>query len=246
MLQRCKSDLASERCNVQKDHQALSILNKCGGIRGRTPVEVPGDGDYFFHSLSVTLCGNTSLSTELRVRCCIELMKKKTQSPPIMLSPIYLHWAGSEIVYHDSFFSHLQAKLGLSINIASIGHNNLVLGSDEEKALTNAIQSVFPNSTLVLCHKTLIFFLEENVKRYIQAKSGSEMLKHRIVSDIFGTNGLLYANDATHFDAESNRLLETYLELIPDFVNYFKTKLVPLSKKHVFLPNKKTSSYHLI
>ena len=120
---------------------------------------------------------------------------------------------------------------------ASIGHNNLVLGSDEEKALTNAIQSVFPNSTLVLCTR----HLEENVKRYIQAKSGSEMLKHRIVSDIFGTNGLLHANDATHFDAESNRLLETYLELIPDFVNYFKTKLVPLLKQHVFLPNKENN-----
>ena len=100
--------------------------------------------------------------------------------------------------------------------IASIGHNNIVLGSDAEKALTNAIQSVFPNSTLVLCTR----HLEENVKRYIQAKSGSDMLKHRIVSDIFGTNGLLFANDATHFDAESNHLLVTYLELIPDFANY--------------------------
>ena len=76
-----KSDLVRERCNVQMDYQSLSILNKCGGIRERTPVEVPGDGDCVFQSLSVrpTLCGNTSLSTELWVLCCIEQMKNASE-----------------------------------------------------------------------------------------------------------------------------------------------------------------------
>ena len=40
---------------------------------------VPGDGNCLFHAISVAVCGKTSLSTELRVRCCIEMVANKNE-----------------------------------------------------------------------------------------------------------------------------------------------------------------------
>ena len=38
---------------------------------------VSGDGNCLYHSISVGLCGNESLSSEIRVRTCLELIKNR-------------------------------------------------------------------------------------------------------------------------------------------------------------------------
>jgi len=43
---------------------------------------------------------------------------KTTQEPPLMLSPVYLHWDGSYETYH-AFFAHLRCKLD-NINISGL------------------------------------------------------------------------------------------------------------------------------
>ncbi len=62
----------------------------------RLPAAVPADGNCLFHTLSTAFAGDTSLSTELRVRTCIEMainedlyVKKHQKSGIKLASPDY-------------------------------------------------------------------------------------------------------------------------------------------------------------
>ncbi len=48
-----------------------------GGPLTRLPAAVPADGNCLFHALSTAITGDTSLSEELRVRTCIEMVVNK-------------------------------------------------------------------------------------------------------------------------------------------------------------------------
>ncbi len=48
-----------------------------GGPVTRLPAAVPADGNCLFHALSTAITGDTSLSEELRVRTCIEMVVNK-------------------------------------------------------------------------------------------------------------------------------------------------------------------------
>ena len=65
------SDFSTDRVSKQ----ILDSLNM--SVAGRTPVYVSGDGNCLYNAISVGICGNESLSTELRVRTCLELIKNR-------------------------------------------------------------------------------------------------------------------------------------------------------------------------
>ncbi len=70
------------------------------------------------------------------------LIRTSTQSQPFFLGPVYLHWDGSYKTYHR-FFSHIQvqALLDLKVNETHLGFSDVIIGTDEEKAMTKAIYS---------------------------------------------------------------------------------------------------------
>ena len=73
----------------------------------------------------------------------------------------------------------------------------MVFSSDEEQALTSAVESVFPSSTRTLCTK----HLKDNVLAYMQNKAGvKQKARQRIAEKIFGDNGLSIADDSIAFD----------------------------------------------
>jgi len=77
-----------------------------------------------------------------------------------MLGPAYLHWDGNYKTYH-AFFAHLRYKLD-NINISGLefGTEDLIVGSDEERALMKAVETCFLQATTVCCRH-----LQENVRR---------------------------------------------------------------------------------
>ena len=79
---------------------------------------------------------------------------------PILLGPLYLHW---DVTFHtyQRFFSHLAAVLDHPMHQAELGTNNLIVGSDEEKALVKAVKMSFPQAKLTLCTR----HLEKNLKK---------------------------------------------------------------------------------
>jgi len=89
-----------------------------------------------------------------------QMPRKETQEPPLILGPIYLHWDGTYEAY-QAFFAHLQSKLdNVALSGMKIGVPDLLVGSDEEKALLKAVERCFPNSTTFLCCR----HLEENAR----------------------------------------------------------------------------------
>jgi transposase-like protein len=83
------------------------------------------------------------------------------------------------------FFLHLQSKLNVDIGGTQL--SKIVIGSDEEAALTKAIKQCFPSSANILCSR----HLEENVHRYLTNNIGvSNKVRKQVVSDIFGKHGL--------------------------------------------------------
>ena len=68
------------------------------------------------------------------------LKRKGTNNSPITLAAIYLHWDGSHETDHR-FFAHLESKLGTDIGGTQ---SRIVIGSDEEAALTKAIKRLSP------------------------------------------------------------------------------------------------------
>jgi transposase-like protein len=153
-----------------------------------------------------------------------------------MLGPIYLHWDGTYDSYH-AFFSHLQCKLdNITLTGMEVGIGDLLVGSDEEKALTKAIQRCFPQSSLLLCTR----HLEENARRRLRDKIGaSKACQQEILQQIFGPDGLTSAEDTFIFDKLSHEVQTKCEETVPLFTNYLQQKLIPAIRKHVVTPRHK-------
>ena len=110
------------------------------------------DKTFNFRDLHVT----ASIFKHLGVR------QNRTGGNPIIIGPVFLHGNSSYLGYL-SFFNHLSAILtdGLSPE-----DQNIIIGSDDEKALRKAIKQAFPNATQLLCTR----HLRNNVLRYLTDK----------------------------------------------------------------------------
>ena len=95
----------------------------------------------------------------------INLQVKNTN--PVILRPLYLHWDDAFHTY-QRFFTHLSSVLGTEIETSLLSTNDMVIGTDEEKALVKALKSSFPDSKLTLCNR----HLGENFKWHLKDKVG--------------------------------------------------------------------------
>ena len=164
------------------------------------------------------------------------LLRRSSQSPPIMLGPVFFHWDGSCSTY-QRFFSHIRTKLDTNIN-TEIGLCDIVVGSDEEKAILKAIQQSFPSAQQLLCQR----HLEENVRRHLQKKVGvPEKTRNEVISLIFGKAGLVNCKDQVDFELTCLSLSNKFLEITPNFVSYFENSLVQRIRDYVFNPRMSTS-----
>ena len=82
---------------------------------------------------------------------------------------------------------------------------SMIFGSDEEQAITKAIESVYPSSNRTLCTK----HLKDNVVAYMQHESGvPQKDRHRIAEKIFGEDGLTVADTSQLFEKRSRSALK--------------------------------------
>lgn len=136
-----------------------------------------------------------------------------------------LHWDGREQNYYR-FFSHIRGVLGFEFN-----DFELIMGTGDELAMTNAIDMAFPGCKRKLCTKhikdNLIRQMTDNVP-----KSAAE--RNEIVSLIFGAQGVASANDSATFD-ERNFLLKETLKAKKhdDFIEYYERYVENKISNHV-------------
>ncbi|XP_076030215.1 uncharacterized protein LOC143018598 [Oratosquilla oratoria] len=165
------------------------------------------------------------------------LLRKSSQENPVMLGPIYLHWNATFFTY-SRFFTHISAKLeekGMkNLDSITLGLSDLIIGSDEELALNKAMKYSFPGTKLLLCTR----HLEENAKRHLSAESMEQSKKEETMNEIFGRNCLLTMDDSYEFDERSQRMRLKFEKDFPRFAKYFREKLVPALRSHVFQPQR--------
>ena len=90
----------------------------------------------------------------------LDLFRARTSDNPIMLGPILLSTNATESTYRY-FLTQIKWKLQeQEIQGIMLNDENFVLGSDQERALINAMKSVFPDSTRFIC----VFHLRKNIR----------------------------------------------------------------------------------
>lgn len=140
-----------------------------------------------------------------------KVVRKETGEPPIMLGPLMLHWDGKTKTYFR-FFSFLRGILDIDLK-----NIEMLIGTDDEKAMTNAIDSTFPEAKRRLCTK----HIKDNLIRQMTDKiPKNTQERNEIIHKIFGPNGVASADNSAVFD-ERNELLKTSLEGHEDFLEYY-------------------------
>ena len=151
------------------------------------------------------------------LKCCPLMFPKK--------NPVRVCWVGAFTTYHG--FSHLESRLPSGVGCTEVGYSNLIVGSDEEKALTKASQQCFPSSTLILC----TLHLQDNLSRYkciYRASVTSQNLEERLLAVTFwDVMGLLSANSVYDFDERYIQLSSAYHTTSTEFGQYFEKNLLP-------------------
>ena len=108
--------------------------------------------------------------------------KDNPSEHPLFLGPIFLHKEANYESYHTSF-SAIKGKLCSKDNIRVIEirfGNDVLFGSDQEKALINAIESVFLSSTRFVCTKHTKDHIRANMKDKVPQKDREQILKCNI------------------------------------------------------------------
>jgi hypothetical protein len=141
-----------------------------------------------------------------------KVLKKSSSDHPIFIGPVFFHWDVNYCTYH-TFFSHVKARIDVDIKTFDIR-----FGSDDEGGLTKAIDSVFPNSSRLLCTK----HIKDNVIDHSKNKlSMTKDERNDVIEDIFGVYGLVSANDTVDFNMKSDNLCNTH----PVFSDWYNTHL---------------------
>lgn len=129
----------------------------------------------------------------------------------------------------------MASVIDTNISETLLSVNDIVVRSDEDKALVKAIKSSFPNSELTLCTR----HLSENMSRHMRNKVGmNEKATKQVVDEIFGDNGLIEADTTVEFTKQVNIIESKYQAMIGP---YLTNKAIPTIKKYVYNARKSES-----
>jgi hypothetical protein len=111
--------------------------------------------------------------------------------------------------------------------------SQLILGSDDEKALRKAMRHVFSSAKLVACTR----HLKENVNRFLTDKVGMNIQsKKEIIKSIFGQEGIASSFDTDSFD-DKIKLFSiqnvSVMETSPSLSDYLRDRIYPLLRDNV-------------
>lgn len=176
----------------------------------------------------------------------VKVEVKETRENPIMVGPIMLHDDSSFETYHN-FFSIVKCVIGSDQNIDELGMivgEDLILGSDDEKAISKALDIVFPNASRYLCTK----HLRENIIKYLTDKIGvSKTDRSTFLTVLFGSDGLTNSDSSFSFETRAEELLSSDLMgRYPTLKKYFVSRLQPIMWNHVVKPQlRKSRKYQM-
>ena len=99
--------------------------------------------------------------------------RTSTSEPPLSFGPVFMH-NNSDFESYSDFFNHLKVKL------ATNDTNNMVIRTDDERAMVNAITSSFPNSKHILCTR----HLKQNVNQKLTNSAVDKTERNMIIQNV--------------------------------------------------------------
>ena len=129
---------------------------------------------------------------------------------PLFIGPVFLH-RESTFEQYSYFLSQVKTALQtdeISPNFEALHLEDIAIGSDEEKALTKAIQCVFPSSRKLHCY----LHLKENVQRKMIDTGVPAEKRRNIIDQMFATDGIIKCDDEYEKAIKINRLEATCFE----------------------------------
>ena len=155
---------------------------------------------------------------------------------PLTMGPLFLH-KDVDFKAYNYFFSSVKGALCESVHSfeLSLG-KDVLIGSDEEAALTKAIDSNFPASLRFLCS----IHLKDNTNAYMQKHVGIPQKQRKAITEmLFGDDGLANADSSFSFKQKSTDILGN-ISKYPKLSKYFTKRLQPNIESYVNTPNKST------
>ena len=108
--------------------------------------------------------------------------------------------------------------------------SKLVIGSDDERALVNAIKAAFPQSQHIMCSR----HLRQNATQKLTGDAVDKYDNATILDKVFGDDGLLHADDSICFEEKCEDLESLSQSVSRNFIKYFQKRLKTLlrEKRH--------------
>ena len=167
--------------------------------------------------------------TELHVTATVfknqAVVRETTGEHPLFIGPAFIHGHSTKVVF-SSFFGQIAHSL------QAVDTSSLIIGSDDEKALTKAVKEAFPKSFHVLCTR----HLRDNVCRKLTDLGTCEPDKREILTLIFGKRGICASDTDVIFDQRVDATKSIVEEKSPNATYYVFHKIVPLLKETVVKP----------
>jgi molybdopterin converting factor small subunit len=150
------------------------------------------------------------------------VLRKRTNDYPVMFGPCLIHFDAEESTY-GKFFSHVSDK---------IGDAKTVIGSDEEKSMTNALKKKFPNSEFLLCTK----HIKDNIRRYLEETGTNLKDRETVLKIIFEEKeGIIYSDSEGDFEINCEKL-QPFFENNTKFKLYWLRFMYDKLREYVFRP----------
>lgn len=151
----------------------------------------------------------------------LAVVRKSTGEHPIFPGPFFLH-GNSDFRSYGKFFSHLAFELHGS-------PSEPTFGSDNERAMVDAIRKAFPQSKRLSCNRHLRSNLSDYLKEKIGLNAKSLMA---ITGAIFGPDGLVNASTEGFFDIKLHAVRALIQDEAPAAKEYFEARILPLLKEN--------------
>ena len=132
------------------------------------------------------------------------LRGKSTNSPPLLIGPVYLHWNAKLETYKD-FLHHVETYFLTTDNVRT----GFVIVTDEEKALMRAVEDTLPSCKLILCHR----HVRESFTRGLEKLKLNSKQKNTLTNEFFGDTGLLNAKNEADFNKRAINLIAKYKDI---------------------------------
>jgi len=168
------------------------------------------------------------------------LIRKETNDHPVFLGPVMLHFDAKQETY-VTFFSHLSSALGAGdVHTELLDDANTVFGSDEEKAIVNAVRQVFHQSGHIFCAR----HIQENVQRHLADRGVDVTLRQQRVHRVKACTDVT-ADSSSVADDAIQRLLDLVRQRAPEHVDYFQKHVVVKLSNNMQVYKIISSSYYL-